>query len=98
MNITCMAANDRRYERFSYTWTKNNKLLGMVPGKEIIEDLYPVGTILKIFHAQVGSNNILFLCLLNTLTEYTFIIVKSIAVMSFSLTQTKFAVLFWSLL
>lgn len=58
-----MSPNDQRHEKFGYNWTKNKALLRMVPGVEVWEDLHPAGSILKIYNAQVGSNNILMFSL-----------------------------------
>lgn len=63
VNIKCMSPNDQRHEKFGYNWTKNKALLRMVPGVEVWEDLHPAGSILKIYNAQVGSNDILMFSL-----------------------------------
>ena len=58
VSIKCMSPNDQRHEKFGYNWTKNKVLLRMVPGVEVWEDLHPAGSILKIFNAQVGTDNV----------------------------------------
>lgn len=60
-----MSPNDRQQNSrvFGYTWVKNNESgpIKMDPEKQYAEELSPFGSILKIFHAQVGSNNNFFL-------------------------------------
>nr|CAD7568769.1 unnamed protein product [Timema californicum] len=53
VSLICMSHNDGRHEKFGYNWTKNKALLPLSRGKEVWEDLHPVGSILKIYNIQM---------------------------------------------
>ncbi|XP_046401568.1 uncharacterized protein LOC124167632 [Ischnura elegans] len=57
VSLVCMSPSERHQhpDRLGYFWTKNNALLPMVPGREVMEDLYPSGNILHIYNAQQSA-------------------------------------------
>ncbi|CAB3385322.1 Hypothetical predicted protein, partial [Cloeon dipterum] len=55
LTIFCMSSNDKRSEKFGYNWTKNNALLPTNAGREMMEDLHPDGSLLRIYHAHSSA-------------------------------------------
>jgi len=50
-----MSSNDKRSEKFGFNWTKNNALLPTNAGREMMEDLHPDGSLLRIYNAHVSN-------------------------------------------
>ncbi|XP_049807000.1 adhesion G protein-coupled receptor L4 [Schistocerca nitens] len=56
VTVKCMSTSSyQRHEKYGYNWTKNKALFPMMRNKIIWEDLYPSGSILKIFKAQKSA-------------------------------------------
>ncbi len=57
LHIKCISAdNDLTLPRLGYSWLKNNVLFQSDPDVQMWEDLYPDGSILKIYNIQVSIN------------------------------------------
>lgn len=55
LHIKCISAdNDQTLPRLGYSWLKNNVLFQSDPDVQMWEDLYPDGSILKIYNIQVS--------------------------------------------
>ncbi|XP_059471257.1 uncharacterized protein LOC132194158 [Neocloeon triangulifer] len=55
LTIFCMSSNDKRSEKFGFNWTKNNALLPTNAGREMMEDLHPDGSLLRIYNAHQSA-------------------------------------------
>ncbi|XP_054277561.1 uncharacterized protein LOC128996328 [Macrosteles quadrilineatus] len=56
LTVKCTSPNELQHEdRFGYSWTKNNALFKMTPDLEFWEDLYPGGSILRIYNVQKSA-------------------------------------------
>lgn len=54
LRIRCLSSDsDQGYGTLGYSWTKNNALFQSDADAELWEDLYPDGSILKIYNMQV---------------------------------------------
>jgi hypothetical protein len=53
VSITCLAVAGRMHGVLGFSWARDKNLLPMVPGREVWEDLYPAGSVLKLFDVQV---------------------------------------------
>ncbi|KAG4065929.1 hypothetical protein HA402_008925 [Bradysia odoriphaga] len=57
LHIKCISAdNDQTLLRLGYSWLKNNVLFQSDPDVQMWEDLYPDGSILKIYNIQKSAN------------------------------------------
>ncbi|XP_037038030.1 uncharacterized protein LOC119075648 [Bradysia coprophila] len=57
LHIKCVSAdNDQTLLRLGYSWLKNNVLFQSDPDVQMWEDLYPDGSILKIYNIQKSAN------------------------------------------
>ncbi|KAL1140732.1 hypothetical protein AAG570_000662 [Ranatra chinensis] len=54
LTIRCSTPVKHARTKYGYNWTKNKSLFRMDTKKEFWEDLYPEGSILKIYNIQVG--------------------------------------------
>ncbi|XP_063539300.1 uncharacterized protein LOC134748443 isoform X1 [Cydia strobilella] len=52
VSITCLAVAGRMHGILGFSWALGKNLLPMVPGREVWEDLYPAGSVLKLFDVQ----------------------------------------------
>lgn len=55
MSITCLAGAGRVHGALGFSWARERTLLPMAPGREVWEDLYPAGSVLKLYNVQVRS-------------------------------------------
>ncbi|XP_047033547.1 uncharacterized protein LOC124640017 isoform X2 [Helicoverpa zea] len=55
VSITCLAGAGRVHGVLGFSWARERTLLPMVPGKEVWEDLYPAGSVLKLYNVQKSS-------------------------------------------
>ena len=53
IKLKCISQNQRGNDQIGYSWTRDNLLFPMIPGKEYWEDLKPAGTILRVYNIQV---------------------------------------------
>lgn len=56
MSITCLAVAGRMHGVLGFSWAREKTLLPMAPGKEVWEDLYPAGSVLKLYNVQVNDS------------------------------------------
>ncbi|GBP87661.1 hypothetical protein EVAR_58036_1 [Eumeta japonica] len=53
VSITCLAgASGRVHGALGFSWAREKSLLPLVPGREVWEDLYPAGSVLKLYNVQ----------------------------------------------
>ncbi|KAJ8714132.1 hypothetical protein PYW08_007752 [Mythimna loreyi] len=55
VSITCLAGARRVHGPLGFSWARERTLLPMVPGKEVWEDLFPAGSVLKLQNVQKSS-------------------------------------------
>ncbi|XP_048486166.1 uncharacterized protein LOC105385854 isoform X2 [Plutella xylostella] len=52
VSITCLAGASRVHGALGFSWARERTLLPLVPGREVWEDLYPAGSVLKLYNVQ----------------------------------------------
>ncbi|CAK1583789.1 unnamed protein product [Parnassius mnemosyne] len=52
VSITCLAGASRVHGALGFSWARERTLLKLAPGQEVWEDLYPVGSVLKLYNVQ----------------------------------------------
>ncbi|CAF4868074.1 unnamed protein product [Pieris macdunnoughi] len=52
VSITCLAGAGRVHGALGFSWARERGLLPLVPGRELWEDLYPAGSLLRLFNIQ----------------------------------------------
>ncbi|XP_048486019.1 uncharacterized protein LOC105380803 isoform X1 [Plutella xylostella] len=52
VSVTCLAGASRVHGALGFSWTVERTLLPFVPGREVWEDLYPAGSVLKLYNIQ----------------------------------------------
>ncbi|CAH1637841.1 unnamed protein product [Spodoptera littoralis] len=52
VSITCLAGAGRVHGALGFSWARERTLLPMAPGREVWEDLYPAGSVLKLYNVQ----------------------------------------------
>lgn len=57
VSITCLAVAGRVHGALGFSWARERTLLPLAPGREVWEDLYPAGSVLKLYNVQVGCGN-----------------------------------------
>ncbi|KAG8260941.1 hypothetical protein J6590_085670 [Homalodisca vitripennis] len=56
VTIKCTSPNELEFDtKFGYSWTKNNALFKMTPEQEFWEDLFPGGSLLRIYNVQKSA-------------------------------------------
>ncbi|XP_073950913.1 uncharacterized protein [Choristoneura fumiferana] len=55
VSITCLAVAGRMHGVLGFSWAREKTLLPMAPGKEVWEDLYPAGSVLKLYNVQKSA-------------------------------------------
>ncbi|CAG9789418.1 unnamed protein product [Diatraea saccharalis] len=55
VSITCLAGAGRAHGVLGFSWTREKNLLKLAPGREVWEDLYPAGSVLKLFNVQKSA-------------------------------------------
>ncbi|KAL4706993.1 hypothetical protein ACJJTC_019531 [Scirpophaga incertulas] len=55
VSITCLAGAGRAHGVLGFSWTREKSLLKLTPGREMWEDLYPAGSVLKLFNVQKSA-------------------------------------------
>ncbi|KAL4717940.1 hypothetical protein ACJJTC_001358 [Scirpophaga incertulas] len=55
ISITCLAGAGRAHGVLGFSWTREKSLLKLAPGREVWEDLYPAGSVLKLFNVQKSA-------------------------------------------
>ncbi|KAF9791477.1 hypothetical protein SFRURICE_005378 [Spodoptera frugiperda] len=55
VSITCLAGAGRVHGALGFSWARERTLLPMAPGREVWEDLYPAGSVLKLYNVQKSS-------------------------------------------
>lgn len=56
VSITCLAGAGRMHGALGFSWARERTLLKLAPGREVWEDLYPAGSVLKLYNVQVSCN------------------------------------------
>ncbi|XP_045486004.1 uncharacterized protein LOC110994312 isoform X1 [Pieris rapae] len=52
VSITCLAGAGRMHGTLGFSWAREKSLLALAPGREVWEDLYPAGSVLKLYNVQ----------------------------------------------
>ncbi|XP_061384385.1 uncharacterized protein LOC116773247 isoform X3 [Danaus plexippus] len=52
VSITCLAGASRVHGVLGFSWARERSLLPQAPGREVWEDLYPAGSVLKLYNVQ----------------------------------------------
>ncbi|XP_026333388.1 uncharacterized protein LOC113240330 [Hyposmocoma kahamanoa] len=52
VSITCLADAGRVHGALGFSWARERSLLPLAPGREVWEDLYPAGSVLKLYNIQ----------------------------------------------
>ncbi|XP_028031387.1 uncharacterized protein LOC114243933 isoform X1 [Bombyx mandarina] len=52
VSITCLAGASRMHGALGFSWARERGLLPLNPGREVWEDLYPAGSVLKLYNVQ----------------------------------------------
>ncbi|CAK1550457.1 unnamed protein product [Leptosia nina] len=52
VSITCLAGAGRVHGALGFSWARERSLLPLAPGRELWEDLYPAGSLLRLFNIQ----------------------------------------------
>ncbi|CAH0690274.1 unnamed protein product [Spodoptera exigua] len=52
VTITCLAGAGRVHGALGFSWARERTLLPMAPGREVWEDLFPAGSVLKLYNVQ----------------------------------------------
>ncbi|XP_045502508.1 uncharacterized protein LOC123699576 [Colias croceus] len=52
VSITCLAGAGRVHGALGFSWARERSLLPLVPGRELWEDLYPAGSLLRLYNIQ----------------------------------------------
>ncbi|XP_072929769.1 uncharacterized protein [Epargyreus clarus] len=52
VSITCLAGAGRVHGVLGFSWARERTLLPLAPGREVWEDLYPAGSVLKLYNVQ----------------------------------------------
>ncbi|KAM3960477.1 LOW QUALITY PROTEIN: uncharacterized protein ACR2FA_005385 [Aphomia sociella] len=52
VSITCLAGAGRIHGALGFSWARERTLLPLAPGREVWEDLYPAGSVLKLYNVQ----------------------------------------------
>ncbi|XP_026494310.2 uncharacterized protein LOC113399404 isoform X1 [Vanessa tameamea] len=52
VSITCLAGAGRVHGALGFSWARERSLLPLAPGREVWEDLYPAGSVLKLYNVQ----------------------------------------------
>ncbi|KAJ0173542.1 hypothetical protein K1T71_010691 [Dendrolimus kikuchii] len=52
VSITCLAGAGRVHGALGFSWARERTLLPLNPGREVWEDLYPAGSVLKLYNVQ----------------------------------------------
>ncbi|XP_050664160.1 uncharacterized protein LOC126964887 [Leptidea sinapis] len=52
VSITCLAGAGRMHGALGFSWARERSLLPLAPGREVWEDLYPAGSVLKLYNVQ----------------------------------------------
>ncbi|KAG6457700.1 hypothetical protein O3G_MSEX010437 [Manduca sexta] len=52
VSITCLAGASRIHGALGFSWARERTLLPLAPGREVWEDLYPAGSVLKLYNVQ----------------------------------------------
>ncbi|XP_041970122.1 uncharacterized protein LOC121726700 isoform X1 [Aricia agestis] len=52
VSITCLAGAGRMHGALGFSWARERTLLALAPGREVWEDLYPAGSVLKLYNVQ----------------------------------------------
>ncbi|CAH2045135.1 unnamed protein product, partial [Iphiclides podalirius] len=55
VSITCLAGAGRMHGALGFSWARERTLLKLAPGREVWEDLYPAGSVLKLYDVQKSS-------------------------------------------
>ncbi|CAH2249812.1 jg6089 [Pararge aegeria aegeria] len=55
VSITCLAGAGRVHGTLGFSWARERTLLRLEPGREVWEDLYPAGSVLKLYNIQKSS-------------------------------------------
>ncbi|KAJ8723793.1 hypothetical protein PYW07_007773 [Mythimna separata] len=55
VSITCLAGAGRVHGPLGFSWARERTLLPMAPGREVWEDLFPAGSVLKLYNVQKSS-------------------------------------------
>ncbi|KAJ8714142.1 hypothetical protein PYW08_007762 [Mythimna loreyi] len=55
VSITCLAGARRVHGALGFSWAKERTLLPMAPGREVWEDLFPAGSVLKLYNVQKSN-------------------------------------------
>ncbi|CAG4954425.1 unnamed protein product [Parnassius apollo] len=55
VSITCLAGASRVHGALGFSWARERTLLKLAPGREVWEDLYPAGSVLKLYNVQKSS-------------------------------------------
>ncbi|KAF9406668.1 hypothetical protein HW555_013034 [Spodoptera exigua] len=55
VTITCLAGAGRVHGALGFSWARERTLLPMAPGREVWEDLFPAGSVLKLYNVQKSS-------------------------------------------
>ncbi|XP_068619034.1 uncharacterized protein [Battus philenor] len=55
VSITCLAGAGRVHGALGFSWARERTLLKLAPGREVWEDLYPAGSVLKLYNVQKSS-------------------------------------------
>ncbi|CAH2094718.1 unnamed protein product [Euphydryas editha] len=52
VSITCLAGASRVHGALGFSWARERSLLALAPGREVWEDLYPAGSVLRLYNVQ----------------------------------------------
>ncbi|CAB3259978.1 unnamed protein product [Arctia plantaginis] len=55
VSMTCLAGAGRAHGVLGFSWSREKSLLPMQPDKHVWEDLYPAGSVLKLYNIQKSS-------------------------------------------
>lgn len=55
VSITCLAGAGRAHGVLGFSWARERSLLPMQPDRHVWEDLYPAGSVLKLYNVQKSS-------------------------------------------
>ncbi|XP_045502504.1 uncharacterized protein LOC123699571 [Colias croceus] len=55
VSITCLAGAGRVHGTLGFSWARERNLLALAPGREVWEDLYPAGSVLKLYNVQKSA-------------------------------------------
>lgn len=55
--MTCLAGAGRAHGVLGFSWSRGKSLLPMQPDRHVWEDLYPAGSVLKLYNIQASIYN-----------------------------------------